>query len=317
VYERDGIYQLYATLIELDGEGGLFAAFEQLKAKLAAEGLFDAARKKPLPLFPTRIVVVTSSAGAAIRDILRILNSRYPLAEVSILPVRVQGAEAPEEIAEAIDFANLINAGDLIITGRGGGSAEELWAFNDERVAYAIARSNIPVISAVGHEPDVTIADYVADVRASTPSNAAEIAVPDRAELLGRIQDAQARIAAGMKRTVDRQRDRVRRLAAARPLSSPSAYIDDRRLALDNAVNKLAFAMRNAVSVKANRFARLGAALDAMSPLKVLTRGYAIAEKQGSAVRSIAQLEVGDSVNVRLTDGRVECTVISRNGDSG
>ncbi|MBQ9168699.1 MAG: exodeoxyribonuclease VII large subunit, partial [Oscillospiraceae bacterium] len=183
VYPRDGAYQLYCTAMVMDGIGDLYAAFEQLKVKLAAKGLFDQAHKKPLPKYPGIIGIITSSAGAAIHDMLRILRKRYPLSEVRLLPVRVQGAEAPGEISAAIRYANHYAIADLLIVGRGGGSIEDLWAFNDERVAQAIYDSEIPVISAVGHEPDVTISDYVADLRAATPSNAAELAVPDQEAL--------------------------------------------------------------------------------------------------------------------------------------
>ena len=189
VFPRDGAYQLYCDALTPEGAGDLAVAFEQLKARLYAEGLFDPSHKKPLPSYPETIAVVTSSAGAAVHDMIRILNRRYPLAKVVLLPVRVQGAEAPPEIAGAIRYADRWKIGDVIITGRGGGSMEDLWAFNDERVARAIYDCETPVISAVGHEPDVTIADFVADVRASTPSNAAEIAVPDRMELRRWLRD--------------------------------------------------------------------------------------------------------------------------------
>ena len=187
VFPRDGAYQLYAEEMIPEGAGDLAVAFEQLKARLYAEGLFDPARKKPLPEYPERIAIVTSPAGAAVHDMIRILRRRYPLAKVILLPVRVQGAEAPAEIAGAIRYADRWQIGDVIITGRGGGSLEDLWAFNDERVARAISACKIPVISAVGHEPDVTISDFVADVRASTPSHAAETAVPDQMELRARL----------------------------------------------------------------------------------------------------------------------------------
>ena len=180
VFPRDGAYQLYCTAMAMDGIGDLYAAFEQLKAKLAAQGLFDPAHKKPIPKYPKVIGIVTSSAGAAVHDMIRILRKRYPLVEVRLFPVRVQGVEAPPEIVGAIRYANRYNLADVLIVGRGGGSMEDLWAFNDERVAYAIYESEIPVISAVGHEPDFTISDFVADLRAATPSNAAELAVPDQ-----------------------------------------------------------------------------------------------------------------------------------------
>ena len=180
VYPRDGAYQLYCTAITADGVGDLYTAFEQLKKKLAAQGIFDQAHKRPIPKYPEHIALITSPAGAAVHDMLRIIRKRYPLTKIRILPVRVQGREAPEEIANAISYANHFKLADLLIVGRGGGSIEDLWAFNDERVAYAIFYSRIPVISAVGHEPDVVISDYVADLRAATPSNAAELAVPDQ-----------------------------------------------------------------------------------------------------------------------------------------
>ena len=194
VFPRDGAYQLYCNTMTPEGVGDLAVAFEQLKAKLYAEGLFDPAHKKPLPAYPEKIAIVTSSAGAAVHDMIRILRRRYPIAKVILLPVRVQGVEAPPEIAGAIRYADKWKIGDVIITGRGGGSMEDLWAFNDERVARAIYGSETPVISAVGHEPDVTISDFVADARASTPSNAAEIAVPDQMELRRWLRGAEERM---------------------------------------------------------------------------------------------------------------------------
>ena len=195
VFPRDGAYQLYCSGLSADGIGDLHVAFEQLKEKLYREGLFDPAHKKPLPPFPQRIAIITSSAGAAVHDMIRVIRRRYPLVKIILLPVRVQGAEAPPEIVGALRYANRWKIGDLIITGRGGGSIEDLWAFNDERVARAIYDSDIPVISAVGHEPDVTIADYVADVRAATPSHAGEIAVPDQEELRSALAAARVRLA--------------------------------------------------------------------------------------------------------------------------
>jgi exodeoxyribonuclease VII large subunit len=202
VYPRDGAYQLYATAILPEGTGDLQVAFEQLKQKLAEEGLFDESHKKPLPSFPERIAIITSSAGAAVHDMIRILGKRFPMTKVLLLPVRVQGAEAPAEIAGAIRYANEFDVADVIITGRGGGSLEDLWAFNDERVARAIYASHIPVISAVGHEPDVTISDYVADRRASTPSNAAEIAVPDWHDVQDVLQNYSIRSRQGMEKSL-------------------------------------------------------------------------------------------------------------------
>ena len=228
VFPRDGAYQLYCTALAMDGVGDLYAAFEQLKKKLAAQGLFDQAHKKPLPRYPGTIGIVTSSAGAAVHDMLRILRKRYPLSRVRLLPVRVQGAEAPGEIAAAIAYANRYKLADLLIVGRGGGSIEDLWAFNDERVAYAIYESEIPVISAVGHEPDVTISDFVADLRAATPSNAAELAVPDQDALRQSMDSMSAAMAASLNRQLRAARQHLDALSQSPALRSPTGYIEQR-----------------------------------------------------------------------------------------
>ena len=233
VYVRDGAYQLYCTGMVMDGVGDLYAAFEQLKAKLAAQGLFDPAHKQPLPRFPGTIGIVTSSAGAAVHDMLRILRKRYPLTQVKLLPVRVQGAEAPAEIAGAIYYANQHQLADLLIVGRGGGSIEDLWAFNDEMVARAVYDSKIPVISAVGHEPDVTISDFVADLRAATPSNAAELAVPDQDALRQTLDDMQNAMAVAMQTKIKRAGERLGSLAGRPVLKSPLAAFESRRKVLE------------------------------------------------------------------------------------
>ena len=310
VYPRDGAYQLYCSALMPEGTGDLQVAFEQLKAKLSAEGLFDSAHKKPLPQFPARIAIITSPAGAAVHDMIRILGHRWPMTKLLLLPVRVQGSEAPVEIAGAIRYANEFRVADLIITGRGGGSIEDLWAFNDERVARAIYASEIPVISAVGHEPDVTISDYVADRRASTPSNAAEIAVPDRNEMLDVLRAYDIRSAQAMTKMLDRLKERLNGLKTKRVLSDPSVYIDDRRIELDHARDRLISAQERAISGKKQNYVRLAASLDAMSPLRVLSRGYAIAAKEdGEPVRSIHQLEAGGRFSLRLRDGSADCRV--------
>ena len=312
VFPRDGAYQLYCTGLMPEGAGDLQVAFEQLKAKLQAEGLFDQSRKKPLPRFPKRIAIITSSAGAAVHDMIRILGRRWPMAEVSLLPVRVQGAEAPPEIAGAIRYANEFNVGDVIITGRGGGSIEDLWAFNDERVARAIYASNIPVISAVGHEPDVTISDYVADRRASTPSNAAEIAVPDWREMTESLQSYSLRMDQVMARRIKLLRERVEALSQKRALTDPSAYVDDRRIELDRCRDRLIAAQERGIAQKKQAFIRSAAELDAMSPLRVLSRGYAAALKEdGSSVKSVGQLKKGEKLSIRFADGQAGCTVDS------
>ena len=310
VYPRDGAYQLYCTSLSPDGVGDLYVAFEQLKEKLHQEGLFAPEHKKPLPRFPQRIAIITSSAGAAVHDMIRILRRRYPIAKVLLLPVRVQGVEAPPEIVGAIRYANRWQLADVIITGRGGGSIEDLWAFNDERVARAIYASQIPVISAVGHEPDVTISDFVADRRASTPSNAAEIAVPDMAELLSTLQGSGTRLIQAQLKQMEREEVRLENLARKRVLTDPSAFLQDRKMYLDFVQQRLAGAARMTLDGDERRFAQLAAKLDAMSPLKVLGRGYAMAQlEDGTVLRSAQQAEIGDRVQVRLGEGTLSCTV--------
>ena len=310
VFPRDGAYQLYCTSLSADGVGDLYVAFEQLKEKLYAEGLFDPAHKKPLPLYPQRIAIVTSGAGAAVHDMIRILRRRYPLAKVLLLPVRVQGVEAPPEIVGAIRYANRWKLADVLITGRGGGSIEDLWAFNDERVARAIYESEIPVISAVGHEPDVTISDFVADRRASTPSNAAEIAVPDMTELLRDLQSAGNRMIQAELNLLQQKEQKLLTMADKRALTDPTAFMQDRRMQLDYVQQKLVSAAKPVVEKDSRRFAQLTAKLDAMSPLKVLGRGYAMAQNEsGEVLRSAQQVEVGEQVRVRLGQGSLRCTV--------
>lgn len=310
VFPRDGAYQLYCTQMNADGIGDLYVAFEQLKEKLFQEGLFDEAHKKPLPKYPQRIAVVTSSAGAAVHDMIRILRHRYPIAKILLLPVRVQGVEAPPEIAGAIRYANRWRLADVLITGRGGGSIEDLWAFNDERVARAIYASEIPVISAVGHEPDVTIADFVADRRASTPSNAAEIAVPDKRELLRYLQSSQMRLLQGESNLLDREKQRLGTWMNKRVLTDPMAFVQDRRLQLDFVQQKLGNAAARQLDGDMRRFAQLTAKLDALSPLKVLGRGYAMAQdEKGSVLKSSEQVQVGERIRVKLAQGSLQCSV--------
>jgi exodeoxyribonuclease VII large subunit len=313
VFPRDGAYQLYCTAMAMDGIGDLYAAFEQLKAKLAAQGLFDPAHKKPIPKYPGTIGIVTSSAGAAVHDMLRILRKRYPLSKVLLLPVRVQGVEAPPEIAAAIQYANHFRLADLLIVGRGGGSIEDLWAFNDERVAYAIYESKIPVISAVGHEPDVTISDFVADLRAATPSNAAELAVPDQDALRQQLDSVSASMASLMTRQIRAARQHLNVLAKSPSLASPVGYLNQKRQNLTLLKNRLISAETRKLEVEKRRFVELTAKLDAMSPLKVLTRGYAMAQDDaGQVIRSVSQVSAGDRITVRLSDGSVFATVTDR-----
>lgn len=311
VFPRDGQYQLYCTALTPEGVGDLHLAFEQLKQKLYAEGLFDPAHKKPIPKFPKRIALITSSAGAAVRDMLRILGARWPMAEVFLLPVRVQGAEAPGEICAAVAWANQHQVADLIITGRGGGSMEDLWAFNDENVARTIYHSAIPVISAVGHEPDVTIADFVADLRAATPSNAAELAVPDQNEVAVWLRQMEGRLAQAMGRKLESARKDLDRAARCRALQDPMNYVDDKRMVLDYQREKLAAGLNAALNRERQRFGQLASKLDALSPLKVLGRGYAIPQKtDGGVVRSVSDVAPGDGLKLRVADGEISCQVI-------
>ena len=315
VYPRDGAYQLYCEDIMPEGAGDLQVAFEQLKEKLQREGLFDPAHKKPIPRYPERIAVITSSAGAAVHDIIRVLRKRWPVAKVLLLPVRVQGVEAPPEIVGAIRYANRYRVADVIITGRGGGSIEDLWAFNDERVARAIYESELPVISAVGHEPDVTIADYVADLRAATPSNAAELAAPDMSELREAIMSARARLDQAVDRGIRERRKRLEELGSRRVMRSPTGFIDQRRLELDSIRLRLDSAASARLNREKQRFASLAAKLDALSPLKVLGRGYSIAlDSEGRAVKEAGQLRPGDRLSLRLSKGEADCLVESVNG---
>ncbi len=309
VYPRDGAYQLYCNSLVPDGVGDLYVAFEQLKAKLQAEGLFDPAHKKPLPPYPHRIAIITSSAGAAIHDMLRILNRRYPLSKVMLLPVRVQGAEAPAEIAGAIRYANRWHLADVIITGRGGGSMEDLWAFNDERVARMIYASEIPVVSAVGHEPDVTISDFVADRRAATPSNAAEIVAPDQQELRQRLDAMQLRMLQSLQKQLQVDRRQVQLLSQARVLQDPMNYVLERRTRLAQLQKQLASAMRQRLAADRERFAKRAAALDAMSPLKVLGRGYALVKNGQKLVKSTNDAKPGDRLTLQLSDGTLPAIV--------
>ena len=313
VYPRDGAYQLYCTGLTMDGVGDLYAAFEQLKKKLEAQGLFDPAHKKPIPKYPGTIGIITSSAGAAVHDMLRILRKRYPLSKVRLLPVRVQGVEAPGEIAAAIGYANHYRLADLLIVGRGGGSIEDLWAFNDERVAYAIYHSEIPVISAVGHEPDVTISDYVADLRAATPSNAAELAVPDQDALRQNLDAMSNAMVSSLSRQVKAARQHLKVLSASQALRSPTGYLEQRSQSVELLKNRLVAAQNQNVTRAKQRYIAQISKLEAMSPLKVLTRGYSMAQTQrGEVVRSINQVELGERIRIRLSDGTISATVMNK-----
>lgn len=332
-FPRTGQVQLYISEVIPDGAGALNLAFEQLKRKLQAEGLFDPAHKKPIPTCPQRIALVTSPTGAAVRDMIRILGRRWPLAKVTLYPAQVQGQGAAESIARALLLANAVGEADVILCGRGGGSMEDLWAFNEEVVARAIYDSDIPVISAVGHEPDVTIADFVADLRAPTPSGAAELAVPDRAEYALSVRTLDTRLRTAAHKQIEAQRQRLTALQERLELRTPANYIAEKRLLLDQMTDRLCAALparltreeqkltvlrqrlltagQGGLHRRRLRFAQTVATLDAISPLRVLARGYAVATrgKRGAVVTDAAALEAGDTLHIRFAKGAANCRV--------
>ena len=309
VYERDGVYQLYADWIRERGKGDLMQAFEQLKAKLAAEGLFDLDRKKALPVYPRAIGIVTSRAGAAIRDIFKVAGRRNPGVELYLTDVRVQGQQAPEDICAGIRRMERFGRVDAIIVGRGGGSLEELWAFNDERVVRAIAACAIPVISAVGHETDVTLADFVADVRAATPSQAAELAVPDQAELVERLYKIRQRLDLLMQTILERMNWRVNRLIERPVFTRPADLLRSYLLDLDRLQERLQGVLPQRMEQERLKVGHLVARLDGLSPLAVLARGYSLTEWNGGALSDAGKLSLGDTVQTRLARGRFQATV--------
>ncbi len=311
VYERDGQYQLYIDDMQPDGIGALSIAFEQLKSKLAAEGLFDEARKKPVPKIPLRVGVITSPTGAAVRDIITVLGRRFPMAEVILCPVQVQGASAAPQIAAAVKRFNREKLSDVLIVGRGGGSLEELWAFNEETVARAVSGSEIPVISAVGHETDFTICDFAADLRAPTPSAAAELAVPDAAEQRAYLSGLLLRCRRVLENEIASKRAYLKRLEMSPDLTSRKAMLDGYRLLLDRYSTTMEASLLAMISGGRSNLKFFAGKLDTLSPLKVLGRGYAIASKDGRSVSSVRSLSAGDGLSVRLSDGILECAVTS------
>lgn len=310
VFERDGQYQLYIDDMQPDGAGALSLAFEQLKNKLAAEGLFDESRKRPIPRFPERVGVVTSPTGAAIRDIINVISRRFPAAELILCPVQVQGASAAGQIKAAIELFNAKKTADVLIVGRGGGSAEELWAFNEEPVARAVAASEIPVISAVGHETDFTICDFAADLRAPTPSAAAEIAVPDMTALGELLGSFSRRMNSAVGGTLTHEKARLEARAQLLKRLSPRNYIDDLAARCGGAGVRIDSAVRHSMEVRRGEIAALCARLDALSPLRVIARGYAVASSGGKVLTSPSQVEVGDTIDLRLAGGELKCEVI-------
>ena len=303
VYEKGGNYQLIIQQIQPAGIGALQLAFEQLKRKLHAEGLFDASHKKPLPAFPERIGVITSPTGAAIRDIISVLTRRFPGIEILLYPVRVQGDGAAQEIAEAIADFNRYGEADLLIVGRGGGSLEDLWAFNEEIVARAIYASGIPVISAVGHEVDYSIADFVADHRAPTPSAAAEIAVRDRREVAGELNYYQEKLATVFRKQIDNQRTRLQRIQEGYGFRRPLDMIYQSNQRLDELQRSIGASLNYYLQLQRSRLEKLEQQLRAINPEAILQRGFSICYKDGKIVKDIAQLEENDPVRIQLAQG--------------
>ncbi len=311
LFVRVGSYQIYISEMEPDGVGALYLAFERLKKKLAAEGLFDDSRKRPLPKIPSRIGVITSPTGAAVRDIINILGRRFPYAEVLLYPSLVQGPDAPPQLIAGVRHFNKAASVDVIILGRGGGSMEDLWAFNDETLAREIAASRIPVISAVGHETDFTISDFVADRRAPTPSAAAELAVPDTGELMRKFNNITQYTEQLLGRRLERARSAVSELASRRPLSDPEFLVTERRMLLSYVSDRLTSTLETSLLSLRGRFAESAGKLEAMSPLAILGRGYSVATNaSGEALRTVEGLAEGDAVTLRLVDGEADATII-------
>lgn len=310
LFPRDGSYQLYISDMQPDGMGALSVAFEQLKKKLAAEGLFSDSYKKPIPKFPTRIGVITSETGAAVQDIFNVLSRRFPSAEVVLRPTQVQGDGAAQDIAKAIYVFNEYNAADVLIVGRGGGSIEDLWAFNEEVVARAVFASEIPVISAVGHETDYTICDFVADLRAPTPSAAAELAVPDRLELKSELISYKQHILNLTKNKLDKERSKLLAIEKSGALRDPVTKLNENRRELLYLSERITNITVSAVDGNKMKYAALAGKLNALSPLGVISRGYALAERHGKVVTKVKDISVNDEISVRLSDGTLKAKVI-------
>lgn len=313
VYSQAGGYQLYIESMQPDGIGSLHLAFEQLKAKMNEEGLFDDAHKKPIPKYPNTIGVITSPTGAAVKDIIKVATRRYPCAKIVVFPSLVQGTDAPSELIKGIEYFNIMNSVDVIIIGRGGGSMEDLWAFNDERLARAIFRSHIPVISAVGHEIDFTICDFVSDVRAATPSHAAELATPNIEEIAYRLNEFSQRALDSIINTVEAYRVRLDDLASSRVLVKPLTLLDIPNLKLAGATDKLYKAFQDRIKQDREKFIQLNAKLLALNPMSVLNRGYgAICDSENRVISTVNSVEINDNINIMLSDGRISATVTKK-----
>ena len=309
VYEKDGQFQLYAEEMLPAGDGGIALAFEQIKQKLASEGLFDEQNKRKLPAFPNRIAVVTSDTGAAVRDIINVITRRYPLCEIMLCPVAVQGEQAVPDMLDALERIYSLSSVDLIIIGRGGGSVEDLWAFNSEALARKIYESPIPVISAVGHETDFTICDFVSDLRAPTPSAAAELAVPDVNDLKAVLSDINLRLLRSLEQRYKLESARLSSVMSSLVFRKPESIVDDRALQADKLSERLEAAVGKRINDLSNSFSLTVSKIDALSPLKVLSRGFAAVQNNGVSVNSITQLNVNDNLSVRFSDGVAECNV--------
>lgn len=309
-FVRDGTYQMYCDSMEPDGVGALYIAFEQLKKKLEYEGLFDPSRKKPIPKIPRRVGIITSPTGAAIRDMINVCGRRFPYATLVLYPTLVQGPDAPPQLAAGMRYFNETNSVDVIIIGRGGGSIEDLWAFNDESVARAVAASHIPVISAVGHETDFTICDFVADKRAPTPSAAAELAVPETVELKRKISNIITREADVISMMLSQRREKLLSLSQTRAMTNPMNFIDDRRMAADLLADRLLRAENRIIEMKKADMGREAGKLNALNPLSVISRGYsAVYKNDGTLVKNIEDVMPGDTVAFKTIGGEAVCTV--------
>ena len=310
VFERDGVYQIYAKSMMEDGMGDLHEQFEQLKAKLEKEGLFEQSHKKAIPLYPKVIGVLTSQTGAVIRDIINVSTRRNPNVYIRLLPVPVQGPGAAEQIADKIRIMNEKKLADVLIIGRGGGSLEDLWPFNEEIVARAIYDSEIPIISAVGHETDFTIADFVADLRAPTPSAAAELAVPDIFEVKQKIINYQDRSKLALKKKIEIMKLRFEKIMKSRIFTDPMRKVMDNSIILDDYMKRLENAMKEIKTEKKNKYTELVTKLDSISPLKTLIRGYSLTEKDGKIIKRATQIDKGDIITIKFSDGEKNAEIL-------
>ena len=318
VYERDGQYQLYITSLEPEGVGALHLAYEQLKEKLAGEGLFDESIKKPVPRYPKRIGVITSPTGAAVRDIINIAGRRFPLAEICVYPAVVQGEGSVPTLLAGLEYFGFTSPADVIIIGRGGGSIEDLWSFNSEELARKIRPSPVPVISAVGHETDFTICDFAADMRAPTPSAAAERATPDKSEIITLLSSQSAHMRKAVQRRVDIMRERLERVSSSNMMKNPMNFIDDRRIYLDTLSEKIVAGAQDGIENKRLSLRGVAAALGALNPLAVLSRGYgAVFSGSGSLIKSTNVIKIGETLKIKVSDGEIDAAVTGKRHKGG